>query len=252
MPASNIFGNFAQAQRSAQQENRAQENQAFKAEQQEFTRGQQFLQLDDQRKKALFTDAREVNTRLGAGDTQGALGVIQQRLDFLTQNGGDTTDSMEIGNLIQSGNIQGARDLLSATEDVGMQITDRQGNPFLQDLVAASKRSDETRTATQKDFGTFQDLLATAKQTDSKEDKEKARQFGLKAGFFKSTEQETADIKISAAEKRAIAKANVKRKQGFISSGVEAADGVASIKKSLVLLRDIKTGGFDNLKYRHY
>ena len=80
MPASNIFGAIQKGLAFADQQERNQQNQAFNLEQQEFQRGQQFLQLDDQRKKALFTDAREVNTRLGAGDVQGALGVLSERL----------------------------------------------------------------------------------------------------------------------------------------------------------------------------
>ena len=248
MPASTIFGNFAQAQQRAQQEGRAQQNQAFKTEQQEFQRGQQFLQLDDQRKKALFTDAREVNTRLAAGDVNGAMGVIQQRLDFLTQNGGDTTDSMEIGNLIQSGNIQGARDLLSATEDVGMKITDNQGNPFLRDLDLERQRvtGKVTKTATQKDFSTFQDLLTKAKESGDPKDMKKAERFGRAARFIRETEQEKADIKVTQKEREAMVKANVTRKQGFIDSGIEAANGAANVSRALNLLDELKTGGFDN------
>jgi len=152
MPVSNIFGNFLQGQQQAQQENRAQQNQAFNLEQQEFTRGQQFLQLDDQRKKALFTDAREVNTRLTAGDVQGALGVLDQRLDFFQKDpNADPRDTIEIRNLISSGGIQGAQELLTLTETVGVQ----QG--FLKDLTSGGPVS--VQSAKILDDGTVIEVL---------------------------------------------------------------------------------------------
>lgn len=151
MPASNIFGNFLQGQQQAAQEQRAQQNQAFNLEQQEFQRGQQFLQLDDQRKKALFTDAREVNTRLGAGDVNGALGVLSERVGIIEQLGGDTTDTREIANLLATGNIQGAQELLTLTEKVGVQ----QG--FLKDLTSGGPVS--VQSAKILDDGTVIEVL---------------------------------------------------------------------------------------------
>ena len=49
------------------------------------------------------------------------MGVISNRVNMLEQLGGDSSDTMEIANLIGSGNIQGARNLLDLTEQVGMQ-----------------------------------------------------------------------------------------------------------------------------------
>jgi len=140
MPASNIFQRFAQGQAQAQDLASAQQNKQFQRENQDFQRGQQFLQLDDQRKKALFTDAREINTRLGAGDVNGALGVLSERVGIIEQLGGDTTDTREIADLLARGDLQGAQELLSLTEDVGMKTTDSQGNPFLQDLTPAAQQ----------------------------------------------------------------------------------------------------------------
>lgn len=151
MPASNIFQQFGLGQQQAQQEQRAQQNQAFNLEQQEFQRGQQFLQLDDQRKKALFTDAREVNTRLGAGDVQGALGVLSERVGIIEQLGGDTTDTREIADLLATGNIQGAQELLTLTEQVGVQ----QG--FLKDLTSGGPVS--VQSAKILDDGTVIEVL---------------------------------------------------------------------------------------------
>lgn len=126
MPASNIFQQFGQGQARAQDEQRAQQNQAFNVEQQGFQRSQQMRQLDDQRKKALFTDARELNTRLRLGDNQGAMRLVTNRLESIESLGGDPTDTLEILGLMQSGNIQEALKLLDITEKVGV------ANGFLQ------------------------------------------------------------------------------------------------------------------------
>lgn len=102
-------------------------------EQNELARQQKFLQLDEQRKGAMFQDAREVNTRLAGGDIRGATSILSNRLQSIEQLGGDPTDTLEILGMVQSGNLQGAQDLLNLTEKVGMQTTDSSGRAFLTD-----------------------------------------------------------------------------------------------------------------------
>ncbi|MCP4323349.1 MAG: hypothetical protein GY787_16175 [Alteromonadales bacterium] len=235
MPASNIFQQFTQGQALAQQRGlRDQE-----AQLNEQRRQQNFLKLDEARRGALFQDAQAINTFLKGGDVNSAMGVISNRVNMLEQLGGDTSDTMEIANLIGSGNIQGARDLLDLTEQVGMQ----QG--FLKD--PDEQKTKDTRTATQKDFDTFQGLMAKAAESGSEKDKKRAERFGRAARFIRESEQEKADIKVSQKERETIAKANVARKQGFINSGIEAANGAANTRRALTLLDEVETGGFDNL-----
>lgn len=95
--------------------------------------GNLFGGIDKRRQQAIFTDAREVRTRLEAGDIQGAAGVVDQRLDILQQLQGDPTDTIEIANLISSGNTTKAINLLKTTERVGID----QG--FLKDLRVERK-----------------------------------------------------------------------------------------------------------------
>lgn len=57
-------------------------------------------------------------------------------------------------------------------------------------------------------------------------------------------------IKTTENERREVAKATTKRKQGFITAGVEAADSAANIRRSVDLLKDIKTGGFASVAQR--
>lgn len=58
---------------------------------------------------------------------------------------------------------------------------------------------------------------------------------------FKATAQEKQDIKI----KGITTKSNIQRRQGYIDSGVDAADGYFNLKRSIKLLKTIPTGGFD-------
>jgi len=96
----------------------------------------------------------------------------------------------------------------------------------------------EIGTASQRDFNTYQDLLKT--------DPDKAEIFGRQAGFIRSTDQEKADIKVDEAVRKEVAKANTKRVQGYIDSGIDVADSAANIIRSLDLLKTVKTGGYDN------
>lgn len=126
--------------------------------------GQLFGGIDDRRQKAIFTDAREVRTRLESGDIQGALGVAQQRLDALQQIGqtsgqpSDPTDTLEIGNLIANGDIKQAISLLKSTEKVGMQQRDSQGNLFLE---PSGPRAVSVQSSKIMDDGTIIEVLKT-------------------------------------------------------------------------------------------
>lgn len=93
-----------------------------------------FNDLDDRRKQALFTDARGIRLDLESNNVDRAMGTINARLDALQQlPSADPNDTIEISNLITSGNIPGAIDLLKQTETIGMQTNDSKGNVFLSD-----------------------------------------------------------------------------------------------------------------------
>ncbi len=58
---------------------------------------------------------------------------------------------------------------------------------------------------------------------------------------FGASAQEKQDIKTSAVTD----KSNIQRRQGFIDSAVDAADGYGVLKRSVDLLDSVSTGGFD-------
>lgn len=119
MPASNFFGAISQGLDFKNQQ-----------EQNKLARQQQFLQLDDQRKGAMFQDARAVNSFLKSGQPEQALNVLSNRASLLEQMGGDTSDTREIADFIARGDIQGAINLLDSVDQVGVQ------SGFLQDLTS--------------------------------------------------------------------------------------------------------------------
>ena len=93
-------------------------------------------------------------------------------------------------------------------------------------------------TSSQRDFAEYNKLLES--------DPEKAALFGKQAGFIRETTQEKSDIKIGESIQKEIDKSNVKRVQGFVDAGIDAADAVGNIQRSIDLLDTVETGGFDN------
>lgn len=109
MPASNIFQKYAEGQQMAQQR-----------ELNDLRQQQGFMQLDQARQKALFDDARVVNSFLKSGQPEQALNTLSNRLGMIEQLGGDPSDTMEVANYIAQGDITGAINLLDSVEQAGI------------------------------------------------------------------------------------------------------------------------------------
>ena len=191
-----------------------------------------FNQLGSQRKQAYFDDMRQGRKMLESGDTQGALQLFSNRLDAINQIGGDVTGTQMVLSKIAGGDIEETIQGLKKSEEAGVELG------FLSD-VASKAVSKDTRTANQKDFDTFQRLLV--------DDPKKAIQFGRATNFIRPTEQESSDIKVKEAERKAIAKASTNRKQGFIDNGIQAADSLANMNRALTLIDKMETGGIDKV-----
>lgn len=81
-----------------------------------------FNSIGDSRKKAMFQDAREAKGLLEAGDGDGFLGVISSRLENIERLGGDPSQTLNVLQAFNSGDVQGAFDMLSRTEQVGVDM----------------------------------------------------------------------------------------------------------------------------------
>jgi len=224
MPASTIFQNFAQGQLVAD-----------KREQNKLVRQQQFLQLDDQRKGAMFQDARTVNSFLKAGQPEQALNVLSNRASLLEQMGGDTSDTREIADFIARGDIQGATSLLDSVDKAGIQ------SGFLKDLEAERKKNAARTPAlseSEKNFnritGLRQQLSSAEKSGDGgaiKAAQQKLRDFQQISGKFGLGAQEKSDIKVSEAANRELSK------QAAIASK-DAFDGLKNVRRSIGNMTD--------------
>ena len=81
-----------------------------------------FNNLDKSRKKALFQDAREARKVLESGDGEGFLNIVSDRLDNIERLGGDPSQTMNVLNAYNSGDIQGALGMLNRTEQAGVDL----------------------------------------------------------------------------------------------------------------------------------
>jgi hypothetical protein len=93
-------------------------------QQQDQQSTQQAQQLSAQRLKAMALDAQRVDQLLQAGDTQGALRVVDNRTAAIKKLGGDPSDTVRIRGQIMMGNIPAARaeigEFLTAAQSFGL------------------------------------------------------------------------------------------------------------------------------------
>jgi len=168
--------------------------------------------------------------KISGNDPAKARVALQNQVKEWKAQGLDTTRSegalaLDDGAMMQALQEQGSK---------GLEI-----DQFAKNILTPEGRKETVGTASQRDFQTYLDLQKT--------DPEKAEIFGRQAGFIRPTEQEKADIVVDKETRKEAAKANVARKQGFIDSGIDAADSVSNITRSIELLNTVETGGFDNL-----
>lgn len=224
MPASNFFGAI-QAGLGFQQQQ----------EQNKLLRQQQFLQLDDQRKGAMFQDARTVNSFLKSGQPEQALNVLSNRTSLLEQMGGDAQDTREIADFIARGDIQGATNLLDSVDQAGVQ------GGFLKDLESERRKLEGKRPAlseAEKNFtrltGLRQQLSSAEKSGDSRSISAAQKQledFQQLSGKFGETAQQKSTIKVSEAANKELSK------QAAIASK-DAFDGLKNVRRSIGNMTD--------------
>lgn len=94
-----------------------------------------FAELDKQRQKAMFQDAFSVRRQLDR-DPAAALDIISSRVAAGQNVGADMADTQEIGDLIASGDIEGAKQELDSFIEFGVSQGFGDGN---QDIVKSSQ-----------------------------------------------------------------------------------------------------------------
>lgn len=136
-------------------------------------------------------------------------------------------------------------DLVPALNEL-YQMDDKERTSSLLQLIGGMsgelRKEDKDKTASVRDYEYWQELKKT--------DPEAAKAFGRQSGFDRLTKEEEADLKVETKGREEGIKGTVSRKQGFIDTGVEAADSLANLQRTRQLLDQVKTGGFDNVAFR--
>lgn len=81
-----------------------------------------FGQIGAQREKELFEDAESAGISLDAGDVQGAIRKLNERIQRVDQRGGNSSDSREVRDALEAGDFKSAKMFLDATRQEGRQL----------------------------------------------------------------------------------------------------------------------------------
>lgn len=116
-----------------------------------------FNSIGDSRKKAMFQDTREARRLLEAGDGNGFLGVVSSRLDNIERLGGDPSQTLNVLQAFNSGDIQGALGMLNRTEQVGIDMG----------LLSDPLKRQRERTAGQREFESLTEGLTKEQKQEA-------------------------------------------------------------------------------------
>lgn len=209
---------------------RAQQRQARLQDQQlQQAQVAQQQKLSAERERALFQDARSLNQLVRAGNIDQAEQLVVDRIQGIQQLGGDPTQSAQVAQLFQQGKQTGDFSQLHQVLDGGDLIAVNRG--ILPAAEPKKKTKAESRTSSQKDFETFQQLNEKARISGDPVDVELARQFGVQAGFDRLTPQQEADIDVDKASRVALAKQ-------ASEASKEAFDGLKNVRSTIANMND--------------
>ncbi len=194
-----------------------------------FSLGEQLRARSAQDINDFLRDSKIALAKLNANDPQGALEFAKQRRDALRLQNRDTTQTDQFINQLESGRVDQARQELMALTGAVDQARLPAGLREFEALTAGLPEQDVDRARRIR-------LGLEAREAISPEELAERERRKLEV-------QEELKPRIKAGEAAATGISG--RKQGFIDSGVEAADSVANIRRSLDLLKTVKTGGFN-------
>ena len=169
-----------------------------------------------------FIRDAKIGQNLLATNPNSFVNFMGKRIDAIQARGGDTSESQDVLNKVLSGDVQGAMGDLQAftgaiDEAKGLTAAQQEREALLADLKSSNP-----------------DRVQTARIALGQEGRASNRL---------SAEQQ-AEIERQKAEAKAVGGGVGEREQGFINTGLAAADSVATIKRTKSLLDNIKTGGF--------
>lgn len=179
-------------------------------------------------------DSKIALAKLNANDPQGALEFAVQRRNALKLQNRDTTQTDQFIGQLKAGRADQARQELMALTGVIDQSREPAG-------VREFKFLTEGLPAEDTDKARRIHLGLTPREAISPEELAERERLKLEV---------QRDLKPEVTAGVEAAKGTSSRKQGFIDSGVEAADSVGNIRRSLDLLELVSTGGFSTASFR--
>lgn len=158
--------------------------------------------------------------------------VTAKRADWLVKQGKDPSDTLAFAQMNpedQQRRAKGA--LLRLNPQAYQTLYPKERAPKASDIPSSVRET--------------QWFLEQPKDVQDKHIELKRKSDPTMAAKLEQKKKES-DIKVDEAERLVTTKSIAGRNQGYIDSGVEAADSLSNINKTLSLLGSVKTGGFDN------
>jgi hypothetical protein len=170
---------------------------------------------------------------LASKDPEQRKAILTDMADEITMLGGDAGDVLELmGSELDPD--QNTDEIAKVSLLAIAPETYRQMYPRQQQLA-------DRRTTDERNWDRYQEL----RKDDPKAAEEFKSQF-LQGGLGTLEERTKAGIEAAGGEERA--KTTAERRQGYIESGVEAADSLIDLRRTLELARQINTGGIQSIK----
>ena len=209
-----------------------------------FSIGEQIRARNARDISDFMRDAQIAKSKLDVGDTQGALQFAIQRRNAIRNRGGDTAQTDAFISTLQSNPEQARQELNAFLGSVEQTKPARliERDQLLKDLESPIEAVRQSARIALKLEAPARAGLTPQEQVSLAREKAMARA---------EVELQTAgEIERLKAEQKEAGKGMSARKQGFIDAGVDAADGVGNIKRSLELLDTVKTGGISAASLR--
>lgn len=233
--------------------------------------------LSADRKKAMALDTRSALRMMNAGNRTGAADLLRDRIGRVGQLGGDPSHSVKLLSTIEDQNVPDA-EIIKGLQTIDFRAVDA---GLLEALPAAPKdkviKTIGGKVVVQKPDGEFEAVdisgLSPADQINDKSvQSSKILPGGIVQVVFKDGSIQTLEATpaeqalIKSAEQRGVSLAAAKageragagvrgrgaeaRIQKTIGEGVDAVKGIPILRRSLMLLQRIETGGIDAARLR--
>jgi len=195
----------------------------------------QNMQFADEQSEAQATKGM-IDIISGADPLQ----VLTDRVTFIESRGGNPTDTLKEIEDYQK-NPKGYQDKMRNL----LAVTNPQASRELREL-AGKDTPTITSPASVKETEWF---MKQSPEVQKKHIELKRKTNPTMAQQLEQKQAES-DIKVGEEGKKVASKGKAQRTQGYIDSGIEAADSLGNIARVSELLNSVETGGFDNAALR--